>query len=62
MHYEFSIYHRDIKPSNILYIDGIYKLADFGSSKIAEQIHSLTNNYSLKVLNLLNNLLIYILL
>ncbi|KRX04656.1 Protein kinase-like domain [Pseudocohnilembus persalinus] len=48
MHYEFSIYHRDIKPSNILYIDGIYKLADFGSSKIAEQINSLTNNYSLK--------------
>jgi serine/threonine protein kinase len=26
--------HRDVKPQNILIVDGNFKLADFGSSKI----------------------------
>ena len=38
-----KIAHRDIKPENILISNNVYKIADFGSSKILETGRSMTN-------------------
>lgn len=38
-----KIAHRDIKPENILITNDIYKIADFGSSKILETCKSMSN-------------------
>ena len=34
--YKSNIVHRDLKPANILINDGIYKISDFGFSKVIE--------------------------
>ena len=31
--------HRDIKPANILLKNGVFKLSDFGESKITERMN-----------------------
>ena len=35
---ENGIIHRDVKPANILVKNGVYKLADFGFSRIVDDL------------------------
>ncbi|CAD8063548.1 unnamed protein product [Paramecium primaurelia] len=41
--YQYQIVHRDIKPANILIEKGIYKIADFGISKIYQSDQNFLN-------------------
>jgi serine/threonine protein kinase len=40
-----QIIHRDIKLENIMFKNNIYKIADFGSSKILASVNDLTDTY-----------------
>ncbi|CAK65162.1 unnamed protein product (macronuclear) [Paramecium tetraurelia] len=40
--YDNKVIHRDIKPQNILYLDGVYKIADFGLARVYQTNDELT--------------------
>ncbi|CAD8210709.1 unnamed protein product [Paramecium octaurelia] len=42
--YDNNVIHRDIKPQNILYLDGVYKIADFGLARVYQTNDELTKS------------------
>ncbi|CAD8202405.1 unnamed protein product [Paramecium pentaurelia] len=46
--YDNNIIHRDIKPQNILYLNGVYKIADFGLARVYQENDDLTKAGTLK--------------